>query len=591
MTWTDDDPGQGEPPAILGLAKLRTARAQEIRRAQDTLTTASGDAGVGWQAQSQTAFAAEVQKTAGDVELLAVGMEKQAAVLTQYAGQLSQLKDRQRILEQRRASAKSSLARANAMMPGGLFSEPTPAPFVLAGEEDSTAEAKAEEEARQRAAAESKIAAAQADLRAIESEWDALVADRRRVDQSCSTALEAADILGAVSSFSGSAVSAASPGDLLDRLSVLSAIDLQVLLAAHPELAEKLQAASTQDVATWWNALDAEHQQTFIVGLPNIIGSLNGVSALGRVAANRINAANRLEAIERTLADWKRQAAQPGSFTNATSQISALEDEIKYLRGAVSEPPTVQLYLYDKDADRIIEMIGTPSPETKRVVTYTPGTLANLDGFYSGDTQSIADWLHKRDEDGMVAFVVKDGRYPQNPLTEANDQQYARGIAQNLADFEEVAFTDPLLEGRQSVAIGHSWGVANITVSEALGAHYDKVVSLSGAGAPADWTPSPTTEYRDFSYDDILQFAQDIRVGEHGAVWSGRNPREVGFAHEDYYDAPLTWKSFPGNGLVNPLLAAAGGIESHNLAASTAPGNLTLLNDMRDFINEAGAPR
>lgn len=583
MTWTDEDPGQGDPAAILGLAKLRTARAEEIRRAQDTLTTASGDAGVGWRAQSQTAFAAEVQKTAGDVELLAGGMEKQATVLTQYAGQLSQLKDRQRILEQRRESAKSSLLRANAMMPGGLFAEPTPAPFMLTGEADSTAEAKAEAEARQRAVAESKIAAAQGDLRAIDAEWDALVADRRRVDQSCSTALEGADILGAVSSFSGAAVSAASPRDLLDRLSTLSAIDLQVLLAAHPELAAKLQGASTEDVATWWNALGAEHQQTLIVGLPSIIGSLNGVSALGRVAANRINAANRLEAIERTLADWKRQAAQPGSFTNAASQISALEDEIKYLRGAVSEPPTVQLYLYDKDADRIIEMIGTPSPETKRVLTYTPGTLANLDGFYAHDTQRVANWLYRRDTEGTVAFVYKDGRYPQNPLTEANDQAYARTIAQRLTDFEGAVSQDPLLTGAQSVAIGHSWGAANITTSEALGAHYDKVVSLSGAGAPADWQPREETKYADYSYDDILQFAQKLPLGE-GAVWSGRNPRDIGFAHGPYYDAPLTWKSFPGNGLVSPWLAAAGGIESHNLAASTDEGNQKLLSDVSNFI-------
>jgi hypothetical protein len=341
-------------------------------------------------------------------------------------------------------------------------------------------------------------------------------------------------------------------------------------------------------VATWWNTLGAEHQQTLIVGLPSIIGSLNGVSALGRVAANRRNAANRLEAIERTLADWKRQAAQPGSFTNATSQISALEDEIKYLRGAVSEPPTVQLYLYDKDADRIIEMIGTPSPETKRVVTYTPGTLANLDGFYSGDTQRIAKWLHDRDEEGLVAFVAKDGRYPQNPLSEANDQEYARGIAKNLADFEAAAFSDPLLKGKKSIAIGHSWGAANITVSEALGAHYDKVVSLSGAGAPEDWRPSPSTAYADFSYDDILQFAQHLRVGDDGVVWSGRNPREIGFDHSAYYDAPLTWKSFPGNGLVSPLLAAAGGVESHNLAASDSPGNSKLLNEMKAFIYASG---
>jgi hypothetical protein len=269
------------------------------------------------------------------------------------------------------------------------------------------------------------------------------------------------------------------------------------------------------------------------------------------------------------------------------SAIAELETEIRYLHGAVDEPPTLQLYLYDKDDDRIVEMVGTPSASTRKVVTYTPGTLANMEQFYDGDTQRIARWLQQQDRDGVVGFVYKDGRYPQNPLTEANDETYAQGTGRQLAVFEDGLFRDPLLADEQSIAIGHSWGTSNITSSEMAGARYDIVVSLSGAGAPDGWRKRPETSYADFSYNDILQTAQDVRIGDHGAVWGGRNPRDIGFDHGDYYDAPVTWKNFPGNGMVSWSLPLVAGLDAHNLASSTNSTNVKLLDDMRDYIYDA----
>ena len=581
MNWTDDDPGRGSPAGIQGIAALRTARASRIRDAQRAVQTAGSNSGVEWEASSQQSFAAELSRHAADIELVAAGLEKQATALTTYAGQLSHVKDRQVVLATQRANAENDLVTAHSKMPlPDLIPSSTPN-FPGSSRQESGPDPDTE---RRKAAAQGQIDDAQSKIRAVDAAWDTLISDRRRIDATCAAALQSNEVLGSVAAFSASAIAAGSPGALLDRLKNLSEADLAIVLAEHPELADRVNEASPAEVAAWWQSMGAAQQQAFIAGMPSVIGSLNGVSALDRVAANRLNAAKRLQALEKTLAGWKKRAAEPGQSSVRLADIADLEQEIGYLHKAVDEPPTVQLYLYDKDADRIIEMVGTPSSATQKVVTYTPGTLANIEQFYDGDTQQIAQWLQRQDRDGLVAFVYKDGRYPQNPLTEANDEEYGRTTGRQLKEFEDGVFRDPLLAGKQSIGIGHSWGTSNITSAEAEGARWNTVISLSGAGAPVDWKKNPGTSYADFSYNDILQTAQDLRIGDHGAVWGGRNPRDIGFDHGDYYEAPMSWNHFPGSAAVSWILPATAGIDSHNLAASADPHNAKLLDDMREYI-------
>lgn len=579
MSWTHDDPSQGSPATIQGLAQLRSARAGKIRDAQQSLQGAGSSSGAEWKAMSQTAFASKLSADAADIELLATGLEAQASALQTYAGQLSQLQDRQRVLEQQRSSvqidvglAKMKLSTSNAELPALLKAE-TPDP-------DATAAAK-----RRSAAAQTAVDDAQAKNRAIDAQWEQLVSDRRSMDSICVAALQGDGVLGALASVSTAGIAGSTPAALLAMIGNLSAIDLKILLKQHPELAAALDKAAPSEVSTWWSSLPDSQQAALVAGLPAVIGALNGVPALARVAANKINAAERLDVVRDEIAHLRKLASDAGTPQRFDDQIAALEDERDYLKRATGDHPTVQLYLYDHAKDRIIEMIGTPSSATQKVVTYTPGTLASMQQFFDGDTQAIADWLHQKEGDSLVAFVYKDGRYPQNPLTEANDQDYARATGQQLARFEDGLFRDPLLTDARSIAIGHSWGVANITSSEVAGARYDDVVSISGAGAPAEWVKQPGTKYMDFSYDDILQTAQDIRVGGSGVVWSGRNPRHIGFDHGDYYDAPLNWKDVAGGAVGAWPFKLASGIDSHNLAASVDAANIRLLNDMRKTID------
>ncbi len=573
MSWTHDDPGQGSPAGILGVAGLRTARASKVRDAQRTLHSASSQSGVDWEAASQRSFVAQLSKHAADIELVATGLEKQAEALTTYAGQLTQIKDRQTVLERQRSAAQNRLALARMK----LLATPDVPNFTKQGDSDDDGRKK-------RAAAETANTDAEADLRAIDALWDQLLTDRRSIDTSCAQALEAGEVLGGLAVLSTGTVASIGSDVFLKMLSELSRADLEILTKQFPETRNLLDGADPCKIADWWDALPREQRDVLIAGASTVIGGLNGIPALDRVKANRLNAKFQLARVETKLEDRERIARDAGRDPDDDPDIADLRRQVEYLHDASIEPPKVQLYLYQPELDRIVEMVGTPSASTEKVVTYSPGTFGNLQGFYDRNTQQVSTWLQQQDKEGLVAFVYKDGRYPQNPLTEANDEAYARRTGAQLAAFEDGLSQDPLLAGRQSIGIGHSWGTANVTSSELAGAHYDTVISLSGAGTPSSWVKNSQTHYADFSYPDILQDAQDIRVGEHGVVWGGRNPREVGFDHGDYYKAPLSWTNFPGNFLVNPLLRASAGLDAHNLTATSDDANTDLLDDMRDYI-------
>ena len=69
------------------------------------------------------------------------------------------------------------------------------------------------------------------------------------------------------------------------------------------------------------------------------MGSLNGLPALARVHANVFNARTRIEKDKMLIEKYKKY----------DTTVRQLQREIDYLKEAVSENPTVKLYLYDPD--------------------------------------------------------------------------------------------------------------------------------------------------------------------------------------------------------------------------------------------------
>lgn len=368
------------------------------------------------------------------------------------------------------------------------------------------------------------------------------------------------------------------------------------LLSAHPEWEERLRThpPSPEIVRAWWETLPPGAVAALIDGAPALIGSLGGVPPLDRVAANRVSARARLRGVEDELSGWQcvlEEGATADLQADRRAAVAALRAESEYLRRVVSG--SVQLVLYEPDDDRIVEMIGTPGPETRRVLTYVPGTFTNVASFYQGEAQKIARWLAGQDE-SLVAFVWKGTGFPgddEQPvladqligINEANEAARAEPAGLDLARFAEQMRGDPDISRARQIACGYSWGLVPVTSSELAGSHYDAVHSLAGAWVPQGWEPYSGTEYFHWSYTDFLSMAQDA-----GWVGEGRNPDTTPAFETHLYARPGD-VVVPLGGDLAPFLTPDGPsvrismspLANHQLIVDTSQENAPVLNSLR----------
>jgi hypothetical protein len=324
-----------------------------------------------------------------------------------------------------------------------------------------------------------------------------------------------------------------------------------------------LSSLSRDQVAEFWEALSPDQRKALMEKDSILIGNLSGVPFEDRIESNRLTAQERLK--------------QPGLS----------KEERDYLQ-LVVDPPAgkerVQLVVYDPNNDRIVEMIGHFTDDTTTVVTYVPGTDAKMDSFYEPNgPQQISRYLTDRDPN-TVAFVYKDGHFPQG-LSEARDRSHAESNSAQLASFQnDVNAERP--DGTKSVAIGHSWGLADITYSEQKGAHYDEVISLSGAYMPEDWKPSSGTHYSNFVYG--LDFVSGSQVaGFVGPNFPNVNPEfqkdnHIYMSPADYI--AIAGASNPFTALAADAYIAVNSLKNHALVASTDAGNQQVLVDLANEI-------
>ena len=528
-----------------------------------------------WRGRAQQKFVMTLAPVVVDIARLRQGLATQAATLSQYAREVELLAHEQDVVMRRLRDEREQLGENRRRLLGVsiLDAGHTDTAFGAPGLDISGDDVR-------RQGLWGLIDEGDATIRALEKEWSLLVDRRRRADHACIAALRGEDARGPRPSDLG-CPSDATPEALLLLLSRLAPSDLRLLLRGNPSLRDRLARADPSAIRAWWNGLGSSDgadpsagQLALIAAFPRLLGSLDGIPPLARVAANALNAAARIRAISAELAHL-----DGGSGVAATRAL--LVKERAYLRKAVAEPPTVQLYLYDQATSRMIEMIGTPSAATNRVITYVPGTFTGPGSFYSGGVQQLSDYLVGATPVGStVAFVWKDGSFPGeghgvDPLSrgggllEANNFVIGDHKGRDLASFAEGLRTDPGMDGARHVGIGHSWGLTAVTSSEMHGASYSDVVSLSGAGMHPLWQKAPETVYTDFSYLDFLQVAQGT-----GAVHFGYNPRSAGaFEHGDYFASPA------GRG-VDQLFA------NHSLVATTSVANRAVLRDLESLVTE-----
>lgn len=376
---------------------------------------------------------------------------------------------------------------------------------------------------------------------------------------------------------------------------------MRSILAAHPEWAERIRQRppAARAVRDWWAALPPATRTAMTHGAPDVVGALGGVPPLDRVVANRVVAQDRLPAVRRHIERLEALLSEGAMATLQAERRSALDRlnaERDYLQRVVAGD--VQLVLYQPDENRIAEMIGTPGADTRRVLTYVPGTFTSVDKFYGGGAQALPAWLVDQDSE-MVAFVWKGADFPGDNegsggieqlagIGEANDQARAAPAGEALAHFVGEMRTDAEVARASQVAGGYSWGLVPVTGSEVAGVHYDAVHSFAGAWMPLDWVPDAKTRYFHWSYTDFLSMAQDA-----GLVGKGRNPDTHPGFHSRVYDRPGDY-DMPLGGDLAPFLTPKGPslrisgdpFGSHELIVSDQPENLRPREDMRNSIQE-----
>ena len=343
---------------------------------------------------------------------------------------------------------------------------------------------------------------------------------------------------------------------------------------ATPQPAD-LEGKTPAQIRSWWDGLAGEQRTAFILQHPGLAGNSNGIPFDDRVRANAINAQHRI--------DWLRSsdqeprfnplimaAAYPLMYAKEHKAWAARQAGAAYLQKAVDGK--IKLVAYDPDRSSIVEMIGDYDADTTTVVTYVPGTRTNEQSFYAGGPQSVAQWLVGTDpSQGTVALVYKGTEFPDGPVAEAffdeaKSDEFVAATAPVLRDFQAaVELEKPA--GAQTVAVGHSWGLRNVTGSEVAGAHYGKVVALSGAAMPPGWTADPGTQYSSYTYPDILLTAELS-----GVVGDNYPMKEPAFEKHVY--AP------PGGSNWQEAYS----IDNHSLIATTDPFNAPALEDIASEI-------
>ncbi|TLM85512.1 hypothetical protein FDW83_03790 [Pseudarthrobacter sp. NamE2] len=326
--------------------------------------------------------------------------------------------------------------------------------------------------------------------------------------------------------------------------------------------------------------LSAAQQEAFIRDHPRLAGNTNGIPFEARIEANRLNAQARVdwlrtsdpEPVMNPMNPWIVDSSYPARFAAEHQAWRTRQEGIGYLQRVADGK--IQLVAYDPGAHSIVELIGTCNADTRTVITYVPGTTTNEASFYDGGPQDVPRRLVQADTSGgTAAFIYKGSEFPDGDpaeafLVEARNDEFVAGSAPVLAAFQSAVDLE-LPRQAQSVGIGHSWGLRNLTGAEMEGAGYDKLIALSGAAMPPGWTPTQGTDYTSYTYPDILLTAE-----ANGLVGENYPMREPAFDKHVYIP--------PGGITVQEFYS----IDNHSLIATTKPENEEALEDILAEIHE-----
>ena len=487
MVWSSRDPGAGDPGSIRHQAQVRTILAESISQtsvvAVQSVVTAQGTAE--WTGLGATAFFETAAGFLPEIAVIISGLENDAAALYAYATEVEAIKNDAFALTSTESNVTSDLYRWNqklSSLESLAFSSIDPADKA--------------ENLQEQQRYEGLIQGANWTIRDIGRQWDELASRRTSADSACIARLTSGSSRGGLSTASDSV--GLSGKALLDYLAGLSATELAILLAQHPELADQIASIDPATVSQWWASFDDPQQpgvvtatqQSLISGIPFVIGNLNGVPLARRVDANKLNiAAARDELADQLAVEVAAQDPDDARIIELQGQISVyyglLNDTMTFYDGENVEVTITghNIIYFDADADAIAEYSGLFDPITGGVPStvhslglYIPGMKSTLESF--GDEVERSEAFVNEYKASVAMITWKGGTF----ATESNMAwgPDAAALGSKLEIFSHSLYGMP--PNVDLVGMGYSYGGAVLGNAEAAGLDLARSIQISGAG-------------------------------------------------------------------------------------------------------------
>ena len=266
-------------------------------------------------------------------------------------------------------------------------------------------------------------------------------------------------------------------------------------LAPVSEQTLRDQAGRTpEQVKAWWETLTPEQQEQAIADYPQLVGWLDGVPASDRDTANRISLDRDLanlhsrdttlagrEAYLKSMADQGRIAEVYPDAGNPVGsmfvELQKIEDERKAIAAdmvgpndilkRMNDPNQRPVFLLGYDpADDGKAIVAVGNPDTAdNVVTYVPGTMADLNGV-NGDIHRadiMANDAAELAPDKQTSAILWLGYDAPDWFNNAGSASYAEGAATDLQGFESgLRATHEGADPAHNTIIGHSYGTTTV---------------------------------------------------------------------------------------------------------------------------------
>lgn len=392
MSWTDENPGAGDPDSITRLANARDAKSAALQKTLTAIAAAQSQAdSIEWAGEAHDAFAATLATVPPDVSFLISDLAAQATALHAYAAAVLGIQQAQAQLIDQRQRSEDAIAGYHRQL-----THVVPLQTLDSAQQHRVVPSDTPDEAQHRALLWREIDAENATLSSVNARFAQLTDERRQADAACVAALGTPAVLGTLANFTPSKLADLTPEQLLTALAGLTPAELAIVMRENPGLSDEFwnNPPDPNAVAAWWASLSPTEKAVLIGGAAAIIGNLGGVPYASRILANRnqLKAAENnpnLTADQKATVDQIEKALKAGGKGGAPRGVIDLDLDAK--------PPLAAIAIGNMDtADKVTWAI--PGMDTKASTSMTGWSkvaqnLYTAQHAVDGSSHAVVAWI------------------------------------------------------------------------------------------------------------------------------------------------------------------------------------------------------